>query len=249
MKTTSKDEFMLFFIEISQKLTLAELRMLYLLITEPEVIELSQQEFADRIKTHRRTINIGLKKLKKYNFIYDITIDELRQNNDNNQTNTNDIDISNQDYKIGKDLIIETFVHYYRPYKKQNIIVNEDFFFAFIGELRLHETIRYNREFIIKVVKQSFPKCKFYYKQPKSSYPSVQEYNIIHYLNYELNRAMTFRRYYINKESLLRYLSERHSISEVEVVKVIRNEFPLIKIGKNDLKMTKPWKGYVSNRT
>jgi len=55
--------------EISKNLTSSEMRMLYLLITKPDVIKISQQAFANEIGTHRRTINIGYKKLLKNGYI------------------------------------------------------------------------------------------------------------------------------------------------------------------------------------
>jgi hypothetical protein len=77
MNTIDLQEFTENFMEISNRLTNAEIRMLYLLITEPDVIKLSQQEFADKIGTHRRTINIGLKKLLEHKYISDIDEIEL----------------------------------------------------------------------------------------------------------------------------------------------------------------------------
>jgi hypothetical protein len=55
--------------EISENLTSSEMRMLYLLITRPDVINISQQAFANEIGAHRRTINIGYKKLLKNGYI------------------------------------------------------------------------------------------------------------------------------------------------------------------------------------
>lgn len=52
METVGAKEFYEDFLRISQSLTLTELQMLYILITEPEAIELSQQAFADKLGTH-----------------------------------------------------------------------------------------------------------------------------------------------------------------------------------------------------
>ena len=41
--------------KISEELTYAEVRMLYLLLTEPSISELSQQDFANKIQVNRRT--------------------------------------------------------------------------------------------------------------------------------------------------------------------------------------------------
>jgi hypothetical protein len=69
MKTINLDEFSSNFMEISENLTLSEVRMLYLLIINPDVIKISQQMFANKIGAHRRTINIGYKKLLKHGYI------------------------------------------------------------------------------------------------------------------------------------------------------------------------------------
>ena len=69
MKTINLNEFTSSFMEISKNLTSSEMRMLYLLITKPDVIKISQQMFANEIGAHRRTINIGYKKLMKNGYI------------------------------------------------------------------------------------------------------------------------------------------------------------------------------------
>lgn len=69
MKTINLNEFTSDFLEISKNLTLTEMRMLYLLITRPDVIKISQESFAKEIGAHRRTINIGYKKLMKNGYI------------------------------------------------------------------------------------------------------------------------------------------------------------------------------------
>ncbi len=95
MKTINLDEFSSKFMEISENLTLSELRMLYLLISNPDVIKISQQMFANKIGAHRRTINIGYKKLLKHGYIsspditknhreninYNITNEQVEDNN------------------------------------------------------------------------------------------------------------------------------------------------------------------------
>lgn len=69
MKTIDLEEFTSNFMDISKNLTSSEVRMLYLLILQPDVINISQQAFARKIGTHRRTINIGYKKLLKHGYI------------------------------------------------------------------------------------------------------------------------------------------------------------------------------------
>jgi len=74
MKTIDLKEFIDNFMEISKKLTHAELQMLYLFIAEIDVINLSQQKIADRLGVNRRTIILGIKKLLKNKYISDINI-------------------------------------------------------------------------------------------------------------------------------------------------------------------------------
>lgn len=57
------------FMGISNNLTISELRMLYLLITEPNVKNITQEEFGDKIGADRRTIISGNKKLLRYGYI------------------------------------------------------------------------------------------------------------------------------------------------------------------------------------
>jgi hypothetical protein len=79
MKTITLNEFTSNFMEISENLTSSEVRMLYLLITKPDVIKISQQTFASEIGTNRRTINIGYKKLLKHGYISMIDIPNQHQ--------------------------------------------------------------------------------------------------------------------------------------------------------------------------
>ena len=72
MKTIELQDFANDFMQISNNLTLSEIKMLYLLITDKDTRYYTQQEFAEEIGTNRRTINLGFKKLLKYKYIYDI---------------------------------------------------------------------------------------------------------------------------------------------------------------------------------
>lgn len=69
METINLNNFTSNFMEISKYLTLSEMRMLFLLITKPDVINISQQAFANIIGAHRRTINIGYKNLLRNGYI------------------------------------------------------------------------------------------------------------------------------------------------------------------------------------
>ena len=87
MKTIDLKEFTENFIKISSTLTIAEIQMLYLFITEPSMINLSQQNIADRIGSDRRTVNIGVKKLKQKGYVSDMNIaSEQLRDSDNNIT-------------------------------------------------------------------------------------------------------------------------------------------------------------------
>ena len=98
MKTITLKEFTDNFMEISNNLTYAEIQMLYLIITEPDVINISRQNFADKIGTHRRTIWLGIKKLQKLNYVSDINVKE-------NGIEESDINITNKEPREGnKDI-------------------------------------------------------------------------------------------------------------------------------------------------
>ena len=93
MKTIDLKEFTDNFMEISSNLTNAEIRLLYLLITEPDVIKISRQKFADKVGTHRRTLWLGIKKLQKLNYVSGINVKENGiEKGDNNITNTKSVE-------------------------------------------------------------------------------------------------------------------------------------------------------------
>jgi DNA-binding MarR family transcriptional regulator len=241
MKTTKKSDFLYFFLEISEKLTLNELRLLYLLMTEPKVIELSQQEIADRIQAHRRTVNIGLKKLKGLKYIVLSEIEERKQSNTENQNSKGIKDASTEDQKHAKELILESFRQLYQPDKRSDILVGEDFYMHYFGDMRLHENLRYNREFITNTIKEKYPVCQFYVKQRKSKYTVDNRHIIIHHINIELIKAMKFGRYNIDKPKMLKYLSDTYLINKDETLKVIRMDFPVSVNAGKVLRVPKPW--------
>ena len=74
MYTISKKKFMSDFIGISNKLTKSEIQFLYLLVTHPDLHNKTQGELADILDVNRRTIVIGMKKLKQYGFVSDNNI-------------------------------------------------------------------------------------------------------------------------------------------------------------------------------
>jgi hypothetical protein len=244
MRTIPKSDFTFFFMSISKKLTLAELRLLYLLITEPTIIELPQQEIADKIGANRRTVNIGLKKLKHQNFIWDLNVEDREKKMANYQAYTKqDESVMDKQILRAKQLVTESYMHNYHHDKPGEIIVNEDFFSSILGDFRLPQMIRYNKDFITNTLAELYPKCKFYFKQRKSSYRSEVYYNIIHSLNYELLKARSFNRYFIERADIMETITNKNPINEMEVLKVIRKDFPLVVIAKNRLRIPKPWTG------
>ena len=101
MKTIDLATFTSRFMEISKNLTLSEVRLLYLLITEPDVIKISQKELANITGTNRRTIWLGLEKLRQLDYItnddsrdINITLDETEISESHNLLNN--IDNSNE---------------------------------------------------------------------------------------------------------------------------------------------------------
>ena len=142
-----------------------------------------------------------------------------------------------------KQLVTESYMHNYRHDRPGEIIVNEDFYSSILGDFRLPQMIRYNKDFITNTLSESDPKCKFYFKQRKSSYISEVYYNITHSLNYELLKARSFNRYFIERADLMETLANKNQISEMEILKVVRKDFPLVVIAKNRLRIPKPWTG------
>ena len=78
MKTIELNRFVSDFMEISNNLTHAELKMLYVLINDPDVINLSQVKFAEMLGVDRRTIIFGYKKLRN-TAIYLINISQRKK--------------------------------------------------------------------------------------------------------------------------------------------------------------------------
>lgn len=242
MKTLSKEEFFRNFLDISKSLTSAELRMLYLLITEPEVIELSQQEFAKKIQTHRRTINIGLKKLKRQKYIKDIFLMDRDKNIIDHQIKHGKKNIYPLEVAQAKKFVLDSFKEYYYPIKGKSVIINEDFYGMILGDHRLHENFRYKKEFITESIIEVYPNCKFHFKQNINSYTSENHYNINHIINNEIAAARRFKRYYILKDKLLQYITDNFFIGEEEVLNAIKQDFPKVTIFKNRIRMPMPWK-------
>ncbi len=252
MKAITKAEFFDRFIEISENLTITELRMLYLIMTRAEVTELTQEEFAKHLKTHRRTINIGLNKLKQYGYVSNIrskevvisAVDSIKMNY---------VHIPYYKKKQALNLIIDSFIGFYKPreiigaktifayMRNACIIVNEDFYNTIIGNTSLCKELRYDNEFITKVIREQYPESKFYFDIDISSHESEKHYQITRKINSEIKTARPSKTYHIKKDKLLDSLNKNYSITEEEVINVIKVDFPRISIEKNRINFPKPW--------
>lgn len=240
MVLTSKEEFLSDFMKISKDLTSAELRMLYLIIKEPEVLNLPQEQFAIKIKVHRRTINIGLKKLRELNLI-SADPDNLQDEHDS-EINYNNI-LKGDLVKSKKFVLMRLKEHYHR--NPHDFVVNEDFFSRILGDYGLHKELQYNRDFIIETIKEIKPDCLFHSDLKMSSFDAIEHFYVISKINSEIQQERRKRRYYIDKNTLLQHFSENYSISEEEVRKVIKKNFPGLRIVKDRIRIKKPYRGQI----
>jgi len=150
MKTIELEEFVSNFMEISNDLTHAELRMLYTLINDPDVINLSQQQFADKLGVNRRTIVIGLQKLEQHKYI-----------SDKNITLTSE--------QRAKEFILTEFnKFYYNPKNDKEIKVGQDFYHKMLSELKPPKHISYDRKLLTATIKENYPQCEFFWKRNKN---------------------------------------------------------------------------------
>ena len=241
MKTIIEPYFIRNFIKISQELTYAEIRMLYLLILEPHVSELSQQEFADRIQAHRRTINIGLKKLKRLHYVFDDDHLEKEKGESEDFEIDNDI-ISKHEEATAKKVIIDSFIDYYKINKK-NFIVHEDFFSSILGDIRLPVKYRHSRIFVKATIKEKYPEILFYSKLTKSNYKDDSHHYIVSQVNSEIKKANDNKNYRIKVEELFLNAFNNFSIEADEVERIIKLYFPKVRITDKGISLRKPFKG------
>jgi hypothetical protein len=241
MKTITENEFFDKFMKISQDLTYSEVRMLYLIITEPSIIDIPQELFAKRIQTHRRTINIGLKKLRKLNYISEVSSPEESEVV-NNVLGKDDNAILLHEKVNAKKVVINSF-NDYSPINKKNFIVNEDYFHFTIGDIRLPLKFRHDKTFVIDTIKEIYPEIRFYFELKESAYTNVNHYYINRMVNSEIKKATNDRFYGIKTEPLLRKISENFSIEMDEALKIIKTEFPKIRITEKRIYMRRSYKG------
>jgi len=92
MKSIDIKTFTSDFMAISKNLTLAEIRLLYLLITEPNVIKISRQGLASKVGMHRRTVWLAFEKFKKYKYLSTESEEQNIKLSDNNSVINKDYD-------------------------------------------------------------------------------------------------------------------------------------------------------------
>ena len=122
MKTIELEEFVSKFMELSDDLTHAELRMLYVLINDPDVINISQIKFAEMLGVDRRTIFLGYKKLREFGYLCDKNI----INNEEEKTKLNDAGEANILIKRSNHINPEEFT---KDYYEHKIFVLKEFEF------------------------------------------------------------------------------------------------------------------------
>lgn len=275
MNTIDLQEFTNNFMEISNRLTNAEIRMLYLLITEPDVIKLSQQEFAKKIGTHRRTINIGYKNLFKQGYIGDKDIKRavksdknitliLKGDNDkvittktkkehdknitpiqgdDNDRNFTfkmysqvDTTITLSEFEEAKKNVMDSFNQFYHPESKEDFIINNDFFWFDLNNPILPKRIKHTKYFIYDTIKESYPKLLFYYEQNKNYNRLDERSKIIQRINILIGLAIDHRRKSIEKDDLLKDIKHFYKVSNKTILKIIKENFPVLVIVGNKIK-------------
>jgi hypothetical protein len=241
MKTIGIKEFSKNFIIISKNLTIAEVRMLYLLITDPEYMYISQQDFAKRIGTHRRTINIGFRKLKEFEYISD-----FKKHNKSGSTDKikNIIHcepgtekLTKKEIRILKEFIIHAYTDYYEVYKRRDIVINEDFlsFVLRSGKFTVDFVYKYRLDFITNTIKSSFPTTEFYFEKDKTFYVSEKHYTINRTINNEIIRARKAKRSHVKLNKIVEYLHNNYSITQYEIIDVLKTDFRNLRVVKNQI--------------
>lgn len=239
MRTITAEEFLKHFMKICQELTYTEIQLLYLVITKPEVIELSQQSLAEKLNVHRRTINIGIKKLRELNYIREdiLHIDEEASSK---KTSSNMSAIQRHEISTAKYIIIESLENYYKV-KDKAFTMNEDYFSFIMGDMRLPSKYRHNMDFIVDNIREKYPLIIFYFDLNVSDYNSENHYKLIHSVNTEIAKAREKKSYRINFQNKLRKQCDSMSISIDEGQKIIREAFPKIRLSKKYISLRRPY--------
>jgi hypothetical protein len=246
MKTIDLKEFTDNFMETSYNLTPCEIRMLYLLITEPNVIKLSRQKFADKIGTHRRTIYLGLLKLLKHEYISDVIITHrnvIEYDNTiiSNQIGKSDKNITLTDEEKAKKYILFVMKQLYK-YDNKNVLIDENIYHMLIGSAELPVDYKFNRKFITKTIKENYAGCRFHWQKDKTPLSSEERIKIIEHINEEIRIASKFNNHQIDKKRLLLDIKNCLSINKEKGLQVIQEDFPNLTIVGNQIKIPKSLK-------
>lgn len=233
MRTITLKDFTDDFMEISKKLTHSELRMLYLLITEPQVVKLTQSEFAERISTDRRTINLGFKKLSDCNLILysESVIDKGSQRKKVIYLE----DIPSGVLKKALESMASRFIDYYHLSDNKSIVINEDFYSYIQREWVLDNRLENKRALINKTLKEHYPNIRFYTELKPSDFPTEAWYNANRHINLSISDKRASKIYQVRLDTLFDFLHEHYSLSEDEVLQIIRTDFPNLIINGNRL--------------
>lgn len=239
MKTISENEFFNTFMKISQNLTFAETRILYLLITEPYLYDLPQHILANRLKTHRRTINIGLKKIRELNYVTE-SLPLVEKSERVHSYEENSVTKHNRSTAI--TVILNSFEDYYQINKK-NFIINEDLFCFIIGDIRLSADYS-SRQFITSIIKKKYPESKFYFDLKESAYENVNTYYIIRLVNSEILRAQKSAIYRVELDEMVQKISEGFLIEREEAESIIKSQFPKVRLTKKYISLRRPYEAW-----
>lgn len=233
MRTITLKDFTDDFMEISKKLTHSELRMLYLLITESQVVKLTQSEFAIRISTDRRTINIGFKKLHENNLI--LYSESVMDKGDQRKNVIYLEDYSSDVLKRAIESMVRRFIDYYHPSDNKSIVINEDFYSYMLREWVLDNRLENKRKLINSTIKERYPDIRFYTELKPSDFPTEAWYNANRHINFSISDTRVSKIYQVKLDTLFDFLHEHYSLSEEEVLQIIKSDFPNLIIKGNRL--------------
>lgn len=233
MRTITLKDFTDDFMEISKKLTHSELRMLYLLITEPQVVKLTQSKFAERISTDRRTINLGYKKLRDYKLI--LYSESVTDKGSQRKKVIYLEDFPSGVLKNASESMLSRFIDYYHPSENKSIVINEDFYSYMLREWVLDNRMGNKRALINMTLKEHYPNIRFYTELKPSDFPTEAWYNANRHINLSISGKRASKIYQVTLDTLFDFLHEHYSLSEDEVLQIIRTDFPNLIIKGNRL--------------
>lgn len=233
MRTITLKDFTDDFMEISKKLTHSELRMLYLLITEPQVVKLTQSEFAERISTDRRTINLGYKKLRENNFI--LFSETITDKGSQRKKVIYLEDFPSDVLEKAIESMVSRFIDYYHPSDNRSIVINEDFYSYMLREWVLDNRMGNKRALINNAIKEHYPNIRFYGEQNPSDFPTEAWYKANRHINFSISDARASKTYQLKLDPLFDSLLRLCSLCEDEVLHIIKTDFPNLIINGNRL--------------